>query len=378
MQRWRACVVALALAGVALSGCQTESSSAAGGTSLTDSSTPGGSATAAVPTVAPQSASSTLSQAAAQSSPTAASTQKPPMPATKVPACPARLKAAPQSENPLPPVNGISSRLVPATPVKSALLCSYLGTNMDPIADQRLSASRTLTSGLSTMVQDLRWLPPRIDGQSVNCTAMGGPQTNFLLALILTDGTTAWVAAAEDPNSCVQASNGTFTAFANIGSELAATMKTGQWPGRKIFPGDPCAGTGRYGQQSRLVPAGAVGLDICRSTGGPFQTIAHVTGGFGALVDALNGKPTTTSTNSCSISTTGLTYNLTFRYASGPPVEVRYIKGCVPAIDNSSLQSTDDGHLIPQIEELIPALKRLTSAPSAGAAPTSPGVKSTR
>ncbi len=236
MQRWRAGVVGLALVGAAVSGCQRVSPPATRSTVPTSlvasSSTMSPSAVISADTAMPGSSTtsqgSVVSRAAASQDPSTRS-------ATAVSICPTRLKAAAQSEDPLPPLNGISARLVPATPVQSALLCSYVGTNMDPVANQRLSGSRTLTSGLAEMVQDLRWLPPRMNGQSHNCTAVGGPQTNYLLALVLADGTTAWVAAAQDPNSCVDATNGTFTASANIGPELAATMKTGQWPGRKTF-----------------------------------------------------------------------------------------------------------------------------------------------
>lgn len=363
MQRWRTGVATMTLAGlVVLSGCQRVDSPAARSAELPSSTASSleRSPTRVTSADTAQSGSSTTSRTSVAPSHASSPQDPPPRPAAAVSTCPSRLKASERSENPLPPVNGLSDRLVPATAVRTALLCSYVGTNMDPITDQRLAASRTLTTGLAEMVQDLRWLPPRINGQPVNCTAMGGPQTNYLLGLQLADGTTAWVAAAQDPNGCVQATNGTFTAFANIGSELAATMKTGHWPGRRTFPGDPCAGAGRYGQQRQLVPDGAVALDICRSTGGAFNTVAHVTTGFGAVVNALNAEATTTSTNSCAISTPGLMYNLAFRYATGPPVEIRYMKGCNPALDNSSLQATDSGQLVALLEALVPASKRTT------------------
>ena len=283
MQRWRAGVLALALAGTALSGCQQVNPPTAGTTEATSS-------TAAKPSDTAQSSSIFTSRTSSASSDDASSQEPPTRAATAAARCPARLQAAARSEIPLPPVNGISSRLVPQTPARAALLCSYLGTNMDPIADQRLTTSRTLTSDLTALVRDLRWLPPRIDGQSVYCTDVGGAQTNYLLALMLTDGTTAWVAAAQDPNGCVPASNGTFTALANIGPELATTMKTGRWPGRRPLPG-ACSGGSRYGQQTQLVPEGAVSMDICRSAGGEMQSLAHLTNGFTTVIDALNAQP---------------------------------------------------------------------------------------
>lgn len=379
MQLWRAGALVLALVGVAVSGCQRVSPPAAatGSTAPTSSAAFSSAMSPAAATSADTaiSGSSPTSQASVVSS-TAATPQQPSTrTVAAVSICPARLKAAAQ---PLPPVNGISTRLVPATPVRSALLCSYGGTNMDPAGNQRLSGSRTLTSRLAELAQDLRWLPPQIHGQPHACAAGGGVQTNYLLALLLADGTTAWVAAAQDPNSCAQAANGTFTALANIGPELTATMKTGQWPGRKPFSrGDACVAGGRYGQQSRLVPDGAVALDICRSTGGVFQTVTHVTTGLGALVDALNAKATITSTHFCAISTPTLMYNLAFRYASGPAVEVQYIKGCSPAIDNSSLQATDDGRLVSLVEALVPASKRIDPTPTSDT-PTSSAAKPTR
>lgn len=378
MQRRRTGVVALTLACLVLSGCQRVNSPAVRSTELppSTSSSLEKSPTKLTSADTAQSPSSTTPRTSVASSHASSPQDPPAKPANAVPTCPSRLKATERSENPLPPVNGISDRLVPATPVRTALLCSYVGTNMDPIANQRLAASRILTSGLAEMVRDLRWLPPRINSQPVNCTAVGGPQTNYLLGLHLADGTTAWVAAAQDPNGCVQATNGTFTAFANIGSELAATMKTGQWPGRRPFPGDTCAGAGRYGQQSQLVPDGAVALDICHSAGGAFNTVAHVTTGFSAVVDALNAKATTTSTNSCAISAPGLMYNLAFRYATGPPVEIRYMKGCNPALDNSSLQATDNGNLVALLEALMPASEKTTPKPTSKST-TSTTAKST-
>ena len=378
MQRWRRGMLVLALVGVAVSSCQRVSPPAASGSTVPTTSAAFSSPvspTTVTSAHTSMSGSSTASRGSVVSS-TAATSQEPSTrAATAASICPVRLKAAAQ---PLPPVNGISTRLVPATPVRSALLCSYEGTNIDPAGNQRLSGSRRITSGLADMVQDLRWLPPQIHGQTHACAAVLGRQTNYLLALTLIDGTTAWVAAAQDSDSCAQATNGTFTALANIGPELTATMKTGRWPGRKPFSqGDPCAAGGRYGQQNQLVPDGAVALDICRFTGPALQSVVHVTTGLGALVDALNAKATITSTHSCAIATPTLMYNLAFRYASGPSVEVQYIKGCSPAIDNSSLQATDDGRLVALVEALLPASKRIDSTPASDTA-TSSAAKPTR
>ena len=376
MQRWREGLLVMALAGFALTGCQ----QAVPTVERTDPASSTVSHRDGTTSVAVSKA--LVTSRGSGSSGAVVSTRSSGRTAAQASRCPDRLKAQARSGDPLPPVNGIADRLVPATAVRSALLCSYQGTNMAPVAGQRLSNSRTLTDGMAEMVQDLRWLPQQIKGQSHPCTAVGGPQTNYLLAVNLTDGTTAWVAGAEDPNGCVQATNGRFTASVNLGQEFTATMKTGRWPGLETTSDGPCAGTGRFGQESRLVPDGVVAVDICRSTSDGLGRIARLTTGFRPLVNALNAKRTTISTNSCQEQTTipGATptlgppvfYYLLFRYANGPSVLVRYTDQCTPAIDNSSLQATDDGRVIAHIQSLVPAAKPVPSTATSSAPPPIP------
>ena len=193
---------------------------------------------------------------------------------------------------------------------------------------------------------------------------MGGAQTNFLTRLTFADGSTEWVAAAEDPNECVGTTNGRFESQVNMGTRFAAALKAGRW----TAPPPPdqtsaCVGGARYGQQQVMVPVGAVKVDICRFDGSNKETHAAASSGFAPLIEALDAEPTVPSTSSChdttyDAPTTGQTqpstmYTVVFQYASGPPVAVRVTATCVPAIDNSSLQAVKATKVVPLLAALF-------------------------
>lgn len=86
-----------------------------------------------------------------------------------------------------------------------------------------------------------------------------------------------------------------------------------------------------------MVPPGVREVVICPSDA-PHVTVSDP-GRVRELVEALNRLPTRPSDLSC----TGIPtspYRAFFRYPSGPSVLVRVIPGCVPPIDNGSLQVT--------------------------------------
>ena len=80
------------------------------------------------------------------------------------------------------------SRLVPQITPSSALLCAYRGSNTArQQAGWALSGRRSLAGGLASLVGQLTWKPhsPR---QPIACTAVGGPQTNYLIGLAYPGG----------------------------------------------------------------------------------------------------------------------------------------------------------------------------------------------
>ncbi|MTD15469.1 hypothetical protein GIS00_16155 [Nakamurella sp. YIM 132087] len=265
---------------------------------------------------------------------------------------------------PVPPVPGPADRLVPALIPTAALLCSYLGSNMTSNSGLPLTDSVDLAGALDELVDELRWIPARAPGETKACSAAGGPQTNYLLALEYDGAPTVWVSSAEDPNSCVGVGNGTFSSDVNLGPRMTQVMKTGAWPAAVPEPGsERCtAGGGRFGQQEKMVPAGVVSAEICRTEGEELDRV-EITDGVDDLVDALNALPTIPSESGC-VGTeapadggrpTPVMYSLVFHYAEGPAVPVRVIVDCDPAIDNDSLAARDASTVIPVLDALLAA-----------------------
>jgi hypothetical protein len=243
------------------------------------------------------------------------------------------------------------SRLVPPRTPSSALVCAYRGSNTAKRqAGWVLSGRRSLTGGLARLAGQLSWQPRRLPGQQTGCTLIGGPQTNYLIGLTYPGGATIWVAATDEPNECVSASNGEFTSSGVIGPDVSRAFASGRWPApNPVSCTRPRQDIGRLGQDTAMVPAGSTSVTICASR-------AHtLTSGYQTLVAALNRLPARPSTRSCSPSPgpSAAEYQLLFSYPEGPPVSVFILSGCHPEIDNGDLQSDSARSILPVIQQLL-------------------------
>jgi hypothetical protein len=241
------------------------------------------------------------------------------------------------------------SRLVPQITPTSAVLCAYRGSNT---ASQQsgwaLSGQRPLAGGLASLASQLTWQPRR-PHQPIACTAVGGPQTNYLIGLAYPGGATIWVAATDEPNGCVGASNGEFTSYGIIGPAVSKAFTSGRWPARPpVACHRPYQDIGRLGQDTAMVPAGSASATICA------PNARTVTASYQGLVSALNRLPTRPSTHSCSGAPgPSAAYQIFFSYPVGPPVLVSILVGCHPAIDNDDLQANSASSVIPVIRQLL-------------------------
>jgi len=243
------------------------------------------------------------------------------------------------------------SRLVPHRTPSSALICAYRGSNTaERQAGWALSGRRPLAGGLARLAGQLTWQPRRLPGQQTACTAIGGPQTNYLIGLAYPGGARIWVTATDEPNECISTSNGEFTSSSVIGPDVSRAFASGRWPApQPVSCTRPRQDIGRLGQDTAMVPAGSTSLTICAPG-------AHtLTSGYQPLVSALNRLPTRPSTRSCSPSPrpSAPTYQLLFSYPEGPPVSVFILSGCHPEIDNGSLQSNSASSILPVIQQLL-------------------------
>ncbi|HEV2451910.1 MAG TPA: hypothetical protein VGS62_08280 [Streptosporangiaceae bacterium] len=273
--------------------------------------------------------------------------QAPRRTAAASPSCPARYAGrAPWVPDRPIGVDGRARLVPPATP-SSVLVCAYAGSNLArQQAGWALSGRRRLTGGLAALAAQLTWQPR---GTVDACTLVGGKQTNYLIGLSYPGGGRLWVAATNDPNHCVTASNGEFSSFGLIGPTVTKAFALGLWPARRPATcTGPGQGTGRFGQDAAMVPPGSISLTICP------QGARILTSGYQALTSALNALPTRPSTHSCSGGPGhGPSYQLLFSYPQGPPVEVDIAANCHPAIDNYSLQSSTAHTIVPIIQHLL-------------------------
>jgi hypothetical protein len=241
------------------------------------------------------------------------------------------------------------SRLVPQDTPSSALICAYRGSNTAwQQAGWALSGRRSLAGGLARLASQLSWQPhsPR---QPIACTAMGGPQVNYLIGLTYAGGARIWVAATDEPNGCVGASNGEFVGSGVVGPAVRQAFASGRWPARPpVACNRPYQDIGRLGQDTAMVPAGSASATICA------PHARTVTISYQGLVSALNRLPTRPSTHSCS-GTPGPSgaYQIFFSYPEGPPALVSILIGCHPAVDNDGLQATSANSVIPVIRQLL-------------------------
>jgi hypothetical protein len=243
------------------------------------------------------------------------------------------------------------ARLVPQSTPSSALVCAYRGSNTAKRqAGWPLSGQRTLTGGLAGLASQLTWQPRRLPGRQIACTAMGGPQANYLIGLTYPGGGRIWVTATDEPNECVSASNGEFTSSGVIGPDVSRAFASGRWPApRPASCTRPRQDIGRLGQDTAMVPAGSTSVTICA------PKARTLTSGYQTLVQALNRLPTRSSTGSCSPSPgpSAPQYQLLFSYPEGPPVSVFILSGCHPEIDNGDLQSGSASSILPVIQQLL-------------------------
>jgi hypothetical protein len=267
--------------------------------------------------------------------------------------CPARYaKQAPWVPAKPAGVDG-RSRLVPQQAPRSALICAYAGSNMaKQQAGWALSGRRSLTGNLAGLAAQLSWQSHRVPGRQIFCADVGGGQTDYLIGLRYRGGATMWVAATDEPDECVTASNGEFTSSGIIGPAVTRAFASGRWPVPRAVS---CNGTfqdiGRLGQNTTMVPAGSTSLTICAPK-------AHitVTSGYQSLVRTLNRLPARVSTLSCSGSPgPGSYYRLLFSYPEGPLVAVDIAVGCHPEIDNLDLQSASASSVLPLVQQLLKA-----------------------
>jgi hypothetical protein len=243
------------------------------------------------------------------------------------------------------------SRLVPQITPRSALICAYRGSNAaKQQAGWALSGQRSLAGGLASLADQLT-RQPRHPHQPIACTLVGGLQTNYLIGLAYPGGARIWVAATDEPNECVAASNGEFTSSGIIGPAVSKAFTSGWWPARPpVACNRPYQDIGRLGQATAMVPAGSTSVTICA----PKARTRTLTSGYQALVSALNRLPTRPSTHSCSgtPAPSGF-YRIFFSYSEGPPVLVSILVGCHPAIDNDDLQATSASSVVPVIRQLL-------------------------
>lgn len=251
----------------------------------------------------------------------------------------------PAPGNDLPPALSVparpsvpSDRMVPDTTPVAAVVCSY-AFRFDQTSNPKV-ATVELRGNLAGIAEELRWLPPQVNGQSRGCRAMGGPTTVYLLGLTYESGD-VWISSDVDPNACSGTTNGRFASVFGIGTRLQMAAQLKSWPKpeqqRQSVSG--CSGTGaRYGQQDAMVPDGALSVTICASVTAskPLTTSERV----GELTARLNAAQPRASTSSCQPvqdQRRAGTYSLEFRYPDGPPVSVRLNSGCTPSADNGSL-----------------------------------------
>jgi hypothetical protein len=274
-----------------------------------------------------------------------------PQPASRVAAlgCPERYaRQAPWVPAKPAGVDG-RSRLVPQQIPRSALICAYAGSNeAKQQAGWALSGRRSVTGNLAGLAAQLSWQARRLPGQRLACTLVGGPQTDYLIGLTYPGGGMMWVAATDEPNECVAASNGEFTSTGTIGPAVSKAFASGRWPARQaVSCNKSFQDIGRLGEDKAMVPAGPTSLTICAP-----KAHTTITSGYQALVRALNRLPTQPSTGRCSpspASSIPTWYDLYFSYPYGPPVLVEIAVGCYPEVSNLYLESHSANTVLPII-----------------------------
>jgi hypothetical protein len=182
-----------------------------------------------------------------------------------------------------------------------------------------------------------------------------------LLGLSYAGGGRLWVATQDEPNNCVDSSNGTFVSQESFGRQMTASYKASAWrseaaslpkpaPGaphvQVVPPPNPCSyiHTGRLGQEKTMVPDQPIHLLICRDGPSPSSSTHKSVGvdsGFDDVIAALNKPHTKPFGGGClgGGKPGDVLYELVFSYRDGPPVWVVVWPACRPSIENNSLQA---------------------------------------
>lgn len=255
--------------------------------------------------------------------------------------CPPRAELRPQERVPLTvpvdPTAETTGRLVPEQPPTAALVCRYGPAPGDasPPPVLPLAQEVALTAGLDRLPQDL--LLPRDTGGGGSCTQALGPVTSYLLRLQYPDGV-VWVSASEEVNGCVDTTNGPFRSDVGRADLLAAALDAGAWttpPQRDADQRCVPERTGRLGQDTALLPAGATSLVLCRVAGDGVVRRTATAEQRAMVEDVLSDPVAVPSTGGCDGG--GDLHELVARYPSGPSVLVRFVDRCRPDVDNGSL-----------------------------------------
>ncbi|GAA5038074.1 hypothetical protein GCM10023259_002270 [Thermocatellispora tengchongensis] len=252
---------------------------------------------------------------------------------------------------------GAGESLVPGEP-EAAMICAYPGDTART-GGERLAGSRIIPAeGARAIARDLGYLPAARVAPTGPCTLIGGPMTNYLIRFAYPDGDALWIGTAEEPNQCVNTTNGTLTSRSYVGSHVTAAYRTGVW--RPVRSEDPCRETtGRRGQDERMVPGEPVSVIVCgrpASHGARPPRSEHGAPAATALAAALNSPPVRRSENMCQ----GIPdakpreFQLVFGYADGPPALVRVSTGCTPGVDNGLLQAELHDTVRAHLERLAP------------------------
>jgi hypothetical protein len=120
----------------------------------------------------------------------------------------------------------------------------------------------------------------------------------------------------------------------------------------------------RAGADTTLVPDKPVGLTICQYLGRARRPTVTQVGDPSAIVAALDALPTEPMSNGCRARFPGAlpalgTYELDFRYTTGPDIVVNVLPQCRPSVNNSTGLEADDATAV------VALLKRVAVVPLA-------------
>ena len=166
-------------------------------------------------------------------------TTTPSTPAIALPECPSVDAVTGQSLTrpvtvPVPEAtaSGADAALARSDAPLAATVCGYsihamrTGATPDPPTPSLLG--RIAVSNPDQLAADLHAAKPWSGERG--CTLIGGAIDRYLIALTYPDGV-IWVGVEDEPNHCLPASNGRFTADENLGEDVARAFDSGVWKG---------------------------------------------------------------------------------------------------------------------------------------------------